>query len=698
MDQHENNKARELDRKWDRHLDGQPGKDADSEIIATIHQSDRTPGPSAEMRSRLEAGLRAQHPGAAYDMTDKAPNTADRAPDPATDHSSRGPIPLSEQPASRKWGELAAIVVILSLAIAGTVLYGDDAYDFAQQQIASNTDDTESVDSDTRAVLEEEGEVSGLTFEEAQSLTPMQLVLPDVLPEALSEPEFTAFTNALQTRKPDLVWPHWSAIATYDAGDGLPPVEIQFAPAWSLGSRGMPLPTDVGRHQDAPSGTFDVLSLGDSQVVRSIELTDEGEAISHFNWFQGDVAIKLAAPVETGLDEEQQSWIDMPDTTFSYEDIESMILAILDHGDLDDGSNHIANRDLDMGEVLNWTPTAPFPESVPEPLGLLRADAGPNGPTLYMEHPDDSILDIWLHSYVGLSTTMPGGSVQADIEETLSSAQIDAGGVPVTRTTFTDPSHPDVADFLLMTRNTDLLLPWMSGGGETSLVLYLWEIAGMNFVMGVEVDPAAVGSDDDDSSIDISGLRESDWMALIEEQSLVADEYLDPRELFPELAREATEAEEQLLTETDARAPMADQIEMIRLLGEQDNISFYVGVTSNQGICAITTVEVDGDESMGASGCNPIWHAADVGTGTYSGGVDQPAILAYVLPQGYDEVVDAEGEVIGLVENQLFAKVFESGENRPSDMIARGPAGELYLGLGTSGQSQREGPPAIDLP
>ena len=693
MTRDDQERINKLDRDWDAYQDGH----GDDPLIDRLHASDDTPNPSRHFRRNLEDSLRSGHPAQSLETASET----ELEPTPINQAARRSSDPdraITRPSTLRQWGELAAIVVILSLAIAGTALYGDDAFDFAQQQIASDTDDAETVDDDTRTTLQEEGEVTGLTFEQAQELTPMQLALPEVNLEGLSDPEFSVFASANQTRKPGLVWPHWRAEAVYESNDALPSIEISFAPAWSPGSHGTPLPSNVGRHQDAPSGTFDVVSIGESHALRGIELTDERNAISHFQWHQGHVAVTLSAPVWTDLDEEQSDWIDMPETPFTYEDIEALIASMLENGKLDDGAEHIATRGLLMGDVLELTPTAPFPDSVPEPLELQRADAHPNGPTLFMSHPDDSVHGVWLHSFVGLGTTMPGGSVQADLRETLSPEEFEAGGVPVTRLVFDDPKDPDLAEFLLTTRNTDLLLPWISGADNSSLVVYLWQIAGMSFVMGIEVNPDAVERSESGEITLTDELVEEHWLELIREQRLVADETLDPEALFPELAREATEEEEQLLAEPDGRTPMMDQIESIRLLGEQDDIRFYIGMTSNQGICAITTVEDDGDESIGASGCNAIWHAADVGSGIYSSGAGQPAILAYVLPEGYDEVVDADGEVIGEVENQLFAMVFESGDSRPSDMIARGPAGELYLDLGTSGRSQRGEQPTIETP
>ena len=86
------------------------------------------------------------------------------------------------------------------------------------------------------------------------------------------------------------------------------------------------------------------------------------------------------------------------------------------------------------------------------------------------------------------------------------------------------------------------------------------------------------------------------------------------------------------------------------------------------------------------------------GTGTYSTGADSPSIMAYLLPPGYDEVIDENGETVAEVTDQLFVMILESGESRPADLVAQGPGGDLHLGLGTSGPSQREASPGLETP
>ncbi|TVR68776.1 MAG: hypothetical protein EA415_15620 [Sphaerobacteraceae bacterium] len=57
-----------------------------------------------------------------------------------------------------------------------------------------------------------------------------------------------------------------------------------------------------------------------------------------------------------------------------------------------------------------------------------------------------------------------------------------------------------------------------------------------------------------------------------------------------------------------------------------------------------------------------------------------------------------EDETVAEVTDQLFVMIWESGESRPADLIARGPGEDLYLGLGTSGPSQRETPSGLETP
>jgi hypothetical protein len=210
----------------------------------------------------------------------------------------------------------------------------------------------------------------------------------------------------------------------------------------------------------------------------------------------------------------------------------------------------------------------------------------------------------------------------------------------------------------------------------------------MSFIMGVEVPREHVEQTVDGDTVLSETVSAQDWLALIEQQRAVADEQLDPEELFPALARGATAEDE--LPEHPQAPGRDEEMKRSRLLGEQDGARFYISEHAGESICvSISDFTQDGTEVPGATGCSPLYQAASGGVGVARSGMDEPTRIAYILPQGFDEVVDEDEELVAEVEGQLFAVTFESGESRPREMIARGPAGELSLGIGTRASEPR---------
>ncbi len=232
-------------------------------------------------------------------------------------------------------------------------------------------------------------------------------------------------------------------------------------------------------------------------------------------------------------------------------------------------------------------------------------------------------------------------------------------------------------------------MPWLVNEEDNDLLVYVWDIAGMSFLMGVEV-----------ADNDAADLPESDWLALVSAQHRVAQETLSPETLFPEFDREMTDEERAHVEGSSSETGMVipDQIDDLRFIREQDGVHFAIGTSDNRRVCVIAGGVQDDGTTMGSSGCNAIWYTAMGGTGSFNTGADSPSIMAYLLPPGYNEVVDENGETVAEVTDQLFAMIWESGESSPAELIARGPDGDLHLGLGTSGPSQRETPPGPEAP
>lgn len=679
MARHEQNRVDALDRQWDRYLsDVQSGLGNGGELerIARLHSRDDTPGPPDDFRQRLYRELQEMFPhqtarqdGATVRIDDP---DEDPAP-PAAPGGGRGLISRAPSPRARQWGELAAMLLVLILVTVGALLYGDDVYDFAQRQIATDPDD--AAISDERETLEANGEVDGLTFEQAQALTPFELSMPNYIPDELSEGEFEVLGQPFRTAS-GVDWTFWSASGVFAIDEfDLEPLRITMQPTWEHLSIPLPREVDV-EGVDEPAGHLDVVRIDDSGVVRSEEFTADGEMVTHYLWRQGNVDIWIQAPFGAEMSEEQKEWVDVLDAPINNDDVERMIASVMEQGPLYDGADEIDHRGLTLDQTREWLSTAPLPGEVPEQLELTSADAWMNGPTMFLQHQmNDAIYDIWVRA---ISGNYHAG-LQGHIED-IGGETSEVNGVSVTRYVLPEPDAQEVSEYMLAVGlHADLLLPWFEQWPEHGLVTYVWSVAGMGFIMGVEVDTELIESGADGRLALTDDAPESDWLELINAQRMFADEHLDPEVLFPVLAREATAEDE--LPEQDMID--ADDFERVRLLGEIDDARYYLGErTDNQGLVVMQMIgpESDGYHPMSAGG-TPLWHAAQEGIGTSMSGADIDFHVAYVLPVGYDEVVDENGDVLGEVDNNLFAMSVASGDPRPSEMIARGPAGELRLDL-----------------
>ena len=122
------------------------------------------------------------------------------------------------------------------------------------------------------------------------------------------------------------------------------------------------------------------------------------------------------------------------------------------------------------------------------------------------------------------------------------------------------------------------LMPWLVNEEDTDLLVYVWDIAGMSFLMGVEVE--GEGADD---------LPESDWLALVSAQHRIAQENLSPETLFPEFDREMTDEERAHVEGSSSETGMVvpDQIDDLRFIREQDGVQFAIGISDKRRVCVI---------------------------------------------------------------------------------------------------------------
>jgi hypothetical protein len=672
--QRESDKARQLDCAWDTFLDAAPsGEPADdqSRLLAQLHVRDDAPAPSSRFRDQLEAELRTMHPGAANihstaisDASDPAQETP--ATFPSGDPPER-PTEIDRKGSFRQWGELAAMILILALAIAGAALFGDDAYDFAQQQISTESDDSDEV-SDHRSVLEEEGEVSGLTFEEAQSLTPFEIAEISYVPEGLSMEGRSVERTSLDQRG-RVFFTRWRSTTEITiAGSDHPPILVHQQPALESMSVSMPQSAE----NEETTGRLDTIDIEGTGAVRVFGDTDDDGSTTHVAWRQGDVDVWVEIP------------FDVSDGSNPGDGINELMSSIVDQGPLDDGADDIANRGMTLEQFREEMPTAPVADPTPEHLHLTRFDNWIYGPNAYYQHTaNDEISDIWIRGM--------GGSIGETFHERKADAgaeTVRVGDTQVSRHVLMDRYSPETAEFIEhVGLHAELLLPWISDGSDSAIVVYLWDVAGMTYLMGVEIPHDQINTDADDAPMLPADIPESDWLEIIESQEAFAAEHLDPEEIFPIFADEP--GEEDQFPDVAYMSPREG--DDIRLIGETENGQYYLALDDQRRLTTLYQfVDVEGeDQPRSSGGGSPLWVAAEYGISSGMGGGGTGYHVAYVLPLGYDEVVDENGEQIAEIENQLFAISFERGSQRPAEMIARGPAGELHLDIGTRSSESR---------
>lgn len=121
---------------------------------------------------------------------------------------------------------------------------------------------------------------------------------------------------------------------------------------------------------------------------------------------------------------------------------------------------------------------------------------------------------------------------------------------------------------------------------------------------------------------------------------------------------------------------MMEEATNIRFLREVADTQYFISGHVDHDVC-LWSVSLTSASAGGA--CTYPWHAAQEGLwfGNYSR--PGPAKLAVAVPEGYDRVVDADGNLVGDIENQLFVMEYELGDE-PDALFAEGEAGRLELG------------------
>lgn len=161
-----------------------------------------------------------------------------------------------------------------------------------------------------------------------------------------------------------------------------------------------------------------------------------------------------------------------------------------------------------------------------------------------------------------------------------------------------------------------------------------------------------------------------------------ADSADDPAESFAAFERDRT-SEDALPAEADQLAEsemMAIDPETSRLLDETNDGVYYLAESERDAVCLI--MAEPGQEPY--AGCSDYRVAMDEGVVLIVSRHDQPDHYAVALPDGYDEVVNDDGDQPGTVRNGLFTMIVNEGEDAPDVVIVRGSAGEYELDLRAS--------------
>jgi hypothetical protein len=180
---------------WDDRNQGKHAQSADEvaefvEVIDTLHRADATRPPSSAFRSRLREQL----------LSDSTRTAVADGEFSFTAEESQAPLtPLrrkrtgEDEVKRRTWwfshfGELAAIVLILVVAAVGVTLW-QSGYDGMLPGATGDQTDEQSAIPEP----EEPGFWSELTLEEAQSLSPFTLLIPESVPDGFELDEVTVY-------------------------------------------------------------------------------------------------------------------------------------------------------------------------------------------------------------------------------------------------------------------------------------------------------------------------------------------------------------------------------------------------------------------------------------------------------------------------------------------------------------------------
>jgi hypothetical protein len=324
-----------IDAAWDRHVRGEqrdpsPETNGFGEVIDALHRANPAPRPSAEFRRRLRADLLAKHPYAAH-LRHPMPSNSAEDVEPVRIDSQKPQGSAVNSPRTifryrRRWigqlAELAAIVAILIIAVAAVLLLRDGGDSDPQPTAIGDTDDP-----GIELTPDEHGTYHDLTFEQAQSMSPFELHLPDHLPVGYELATIVAVDETIRANAAGEQLPErddgapWMSVTLYYQN-----TENPNAPTLSIEQRNSRALPPV-----LPSGATNVDEVRDSRNIDDVSvdliahrLSDNRSAM-HFIWHQDATGMRLTL----GIDQENQIEPSRPGYTLSLDELVPVIESIL---------------------------------------------------------------------------------------------------------------------------------------------------------------------------------------------------------------------------------------------------------------------------------------------------------------------------------------------------------------------------------
>jgi hypothetical protein len=297
---------------WDDRNQGKYAQSADVavefvEMIDTLHRADTGRQPSNAFRTRLREQL----------LSDSSPSTTPEGEFSFTAEESQVPARPSTRErngetegTSRSWwfshiGELAAIVLILVVAAVGAALWqsGDDG------MLPGATSDDSSDQPEMASTPEpiENGIWAELSFEEAQLVTPFNLLMPEHIPEGYELDQIHVRDLSALAEAEDHVFvpqedgDHWfTAVFMFASSDDeLDRIELYQQNLQFPGFReAMYAELDESGEHPRPDTGVDRRALAiDAVEVIQITLQEvDGQHRQQYHWFQDGLTMGLTVP------------------------------------------------------------------------------------------------------------------------------------------------------------------------------------------------------------------------------------------------------------------------------------------------------------------------------------------------------------------------------------------------------------------